>query len=167
MIKYFIMDVDGTLTDGKIYMAASGELCKSFSIKDGYGIHDMLIPSGITPIIITGRTSEIVLNRCKELEIKEVYQGVSNKAEKLREITEDMSCVAYIGDELNDLLCMTEVKKGGGLIGCPKDAVTKVKEICDFISIHNGGDGAVRDFIDWLLNDHPILKSDKWLYRKN
>lgn len=153
MIKYFVMDVDGTLTNGKIYMSASGELCKAFNIKDGYGIHDILIPSGVTPIIITGRSSKIVLNRCGELGINEVYQGISNKIKKLKEITDDLSCVSYIGDDLNDLLCMSEVKRCGGLIGCPNDAANEVKEICDFISIHNGGDGAVRDFIDWLMHN--------------
>lgn len=60
MIKYLVMDVDGTLTDGKIYMGAHGEMMKAFNIKDGCGIHDIAIPGGIIPVIITGRTSEIV-----------------------------------------------------------------------------------------------------------
>lgn len=85
-IKFFIMDVDGTLTDGKIYMGNDGELCKAFCIKDGCGIHDILIPAGIRPIIITGRKSKILENRCKEIGIKELYQGVANKIEKLDEI---------------------------------------------------------------------------------
>ena len=70
MIKYLVMDVDGTLTDGKIYMSPSGEAMKAFNIKDGCGIHDLLIPSGIIPVIITGRNSEIVLNRCFRVEKK-------------------------------------------------------------------------------------------------
>ena len=73
-IQYLIMDVDGTLTDGKIYMSNSGEMMKAFNIKDGYGIHDILIPKGIIPVIITGRSSDIVLNRSKELGIIKVYQ---------------------------------------------------------------------------------------------
>ena len=145
------MDVDGTLTDGKIYMSPTGELCKAFNIKDGCGIHDIIIPEGITPVIITGRTSDIVLNRCKEIGITEVYQGVSNKIEKLQGIIEDLSTVAYIGDDINDLSCMIPVKEAGGLIGCPADAVEKVKAIADFIARHNGGDGAVRDFIEWIV----------------
>ena len=72
MIKFLVMDVDGTLTDGKIYMGQSGEMMKAFNIKDGYGIHDILIPAGISPVIITGRKSEIVLNRCSELGIEQV-----------------------------------------------------------------------------------------------
>ena len=58
-IKYLVMDVDGTLTDGKIYMGNDGEILKAFNIKDGYGIHDIAIPRGIIPIIITGRSSKI------------------------------------------------------------------------------------------------------------
>lgn len=152
MIKYLVMDVDGTLTDGKIYMSNTGELCKAFNIKDGCGIHDILIPAGITPVIITGRKSDIVLNRCKELGITEVYQGVGNKIEKLIEVTEDLSTVAYIGDDINDLSCMVPVKEAGGLVGCPADAVKTVVEIADFVAERNGGDGAVRDFIEWILS---------------
>lgn len=154
VIKYLVMDVDGTLTDGKIYMGNEGELCKSFDIKDGCGIHDIAIPVGLIPVIITGRTSNIVLNRCKEIGIKQVYQGINNKIEKLLTITEDLSTVAYIGDDINDLSCMNLVKEVGGIIGCPKDASKKVLEISDFISEHKGGEGAVRDFIEWLVDKY-------------
>lgn len=150
-IKYFIMDVDGTLTDGKIYMGTSGEFCKTFNIKDGYGIHDILIPAGITPVIMTGRRSEIVLNRCKELGITEVYQDISNKTEQLQFIVEDLSTVAYIGDDLNDYSCMLSIKNAGGLIGCPKDADKKIIKIVNYVAKHNGGNGAVRDFIEWIF----------------
>ena len=145
------MDVDGTLTDGKIYMSNDGEAMKAFSIKDGCGIHDILIPAGITPVIITGRTSKIVENRSSEIGINEIHQGILNKIEKLLSITDDLSSVAYIGDDINDLSCMKPVKEAGGKIGCPADAVKKVKELADFISTKNGGDGAVREFIEWLV----------------
>lgn len=150
-IKYLVMDVDGTLTDGKIYMGNDGEMMKAFSIKDGYGIHDIAMKAGIIPVIITGRTSQIVLNRCNELGIKEIHQGISNKIEKLLSFTTDLSKVAYIGDDLNDLSCMIPVKEAGGVVGCPHDAVRKVIELADFVTEHNGGDGAVRDFIEWLV----------------
>lgn len=155
MIEYLVMDVDGTLTDGKIYMSNNGELMKAFNIKDGAGIHDILIPAGITPVIITGRTSDIVLNRCKELGITEVHQGVSNKIEKLITIIsgeDKLNTVAYIGDDINDFSCMKPIKDSGGIVGCPADAVDKVKQISDFISLKNGGDGAVREFIEWIIN---------------
>lgn len=151
MIKYLIMDVDGTLTDGKIYMGNDGEAMKAFNIKDGCGIHDIAIPAGITPVIITGRISKILENRCKELGIEALYQGIGNKIEKLLSITDDLTMVAYIGDDINDLSCMKPIKEAGGVVGCPKDAVKKVLELADYIADHNGGEGAVRDFIEWLV----------------
>lgn len=149
-VKYLVMDVDGTLTDGKIYMGPSGEAMKAFNIKDGCGIHDLLLPSGIVPVIITGRTSEILLNRCREIGITEVRQKVSDKVRELRSLTEELDTVAYIGDDINDLACMEAVKAAGGLIGCPADAVGCVRAIADFVSACKGGDGAVREFIEWL-----------------
>lgn len=162
-IKYLVMDVDGTLTDGKIYISNDGELCKAFNIKDGCGIHDIVIPARIAPVIITGRESDMVLNRCKELGIEQVYQGVRNNIEKLLSITEDLSTVAYIGDDINDLSCMNPVKEAGGIVGCPKEAVKKVVKLADYIADHDGGDGAVRDFIEWLVED---TSADQAMTRK-
>ena len=153
MIKYLIMDVDGTLTDGKIYMGNNGEVYKAFNIKDGCGIHDIAIPAGIVPVIITGRKSDIVLNRCKEIGIEAVYQGVNNKLNVLNSITSNLSEIAYIGDDINDLSCINLVKEAGGIIGCPKDSIKEVIEMADFIAEYNGGDGAVRSFIEWLIKD--------------
>jgi 3-deoxy-D-manno-octulosonate 8-phosphate phosphatase (KDO 8-P phosphatase) len=152
-IKYIVMDVDGTLTDGKIYMGNDGEVMKAFNIKDGCGIHDIAIPSGIVPIIITGRSSKILENRCAELGIDSLYQGVSNKIEKLNEILngEDYNRVAYIGDDINDLPCMLSIKAAGGVVGCPADSAKEVLNIAEFISSANGGEGAVREFIEWLV----------------
>lgn len=150
-IRYFVMDVDGTLTDGKVYISSSGEAMKAFNIKDGCGIHDLLLPNGIVPVIITGRESDIVSNRCKELGIKNVYQGVRDKTIKLHEIANDFSSVAYIGDDLNDLTTMLTIKDAGGIIGCPSDAIAEVQKVANYVSQHKGGEGAVRDFIDWIL----------------
>lgn len=150
-VKYLVMDVDGTLTDGKIYMGENGEVMKAFNIKDGAGIHSLLISANIIPVIITGRSSDIVFNRCKELGITEVYQDVSDKKEKLMEITDEYNSIAYIGDDINDLSCMKFIKESGGVVGCPANAVRIVKEIADYVAEHNGGDGAVRDFIEWII----------------
>lgn len=150
-IKYFVMDVDGTLTDGKIYMGNDGEVMKAFDIKDGLGIHDILLPAGIKPVIITGRKSRILEKRCKELGITELYQGVRDKVSKLKEAVDDLSQTAYIGDDINDLGVMQVIKQSGGIIGCPADAVMEVIKVSDFISSKNGGSGAVRTFIDWLV----------------
>ena len=162
-IKYLVLDVDGTLTDGKIYMGNDGEAMKAFNIKDGCGIHDLLIPSGITPIIITGRNSRIVANRCKELGIEHYYQGVSNKIEKLFLFLEEkggnLSEVAYAGDDLNDLSCMIKVKENGGLVGVPANACEQVKGIADYVATNKGGEGAVRDFVEFLIsynNEQPV-----------
>ncbi len=156
-ILYLVMDVDGTLTDGKIHMGNDGEVYKAFDIKDGCGIHDILIPAGIKPVIITGRTSKILVNRCGEIGITELYQNIKNKIEKLDEILRGTgycySNVAYIGDDINDLSCMKPVKAAGGLIGCPSDAVKAVKELADFVSTRNGGNGAVREFIEWIVEE--------------
>ena len=149
-IKYLVMDVDGTLTDGKIYMGDTGEQFKAFNIKDGCGIHDIAMNKGLVPIIITGRESPIVINRCKELGISYVYQGVVDKKQKLSDITEDFSEVAYIGDDINDLPCMMPIHAAGGIIGCPQDANNSVKNVADFVSSYKGGNGAVREFIEWL-----------------
>ena len=153
-IKYLFMDVDGTLTDGRIYIGNQGEICKAFHVKDGCGIHDILIQAGIEPVIMTGRTSRIVEERCREIGIKMFYQGVSDKRKKLSEILDAAGCSgsqsAYIGDDINDLTCMEFIKKAGGLTGCPADAVQRVKERADYVCKVNGGHGAVREFIEWI-----------------
>ena len=152
-IKLFVMDVDGTLTDGKIYMGQQGEFFKAFDIKDGYGIYNILPLKSIIPIILTNRKSQIVENRAKELGIIDIYQGVEKKSNKLQEICSEKNCslseTAYIGDDLNDLDCMRLC----GVVGCPADAVSQVKEIADYISTKNGGEGAVREFIEWMVNE--------------
>lgn len=149
-IKAMIMDVDGTLTDGKIYMSATGEAVKAFDVKDGYGIANLLPECGIVPVIITGRKSEILLRRCEDLKITHVYQGVSDKAAKFAEVLEKLGIsgkqVAYIGDDLNDLECM----ELAGVTACPADAVEIIREKADFCCNFPGGKGAVREFIDWL-----------------
>lgn len=135
-VKLFVMDVDGTLTDGKVYIGANGELMKAFSIKDGYGIRNILIPAGIKPVIITGRKSDILEYRCSELGIADVYQNVQDKASTLEKVSADynvsLSEVAYVGDDLNDLPCIIKVIEHKGVVGCPADAVEPVKNIATY-----------------------------------
>ena len=155
-IKYLVMDVDGTLTDGKIYMGNDGEIFKAFNIKDGCGIHDILIPNGIVPVIITGRKSKILENRCRELKIEMLYQGIADKLTVLKQILDahksELSQVAYIGDDINDLSCMKKIKEEHGIVGCPFDAVRQVKQIADYTCDAKGGAGAVREFIEWIVD---------------
>ena len=169
MIKFLIMDVDGTLTDGKIYMGEHGELMKAFDIKDGCGIKEILPTVDMIPVIITARNSKILTNRCKELNIEHCYQGIRNKIEKVDGLLSEFSkaegmnfgyeSCAYIGDDIIDLQCMHSIKEAGGLIGCPQDAVAIVKTIADFVSKKNGGNGAVREFIEWLVTKRDIQKT--------
>ena len=157
-----VMDVDGTLTDGKIHISPQGELFKSFDVKDGYAIHSLLRPNGIEPVIITGRTSEIVRKRCEELNIVLVYQGISDKLRCLSNVLQELSewdgeryayenC-AYIGDDLIDLECMQQICAAGGVFGCPADAVEEIKQVSDYICTKKAGNGAVREFINWIIN---------------
>lgn len=153
-IKFLVMDVDGTLTDGKIYMGSSGELFKAFDIKDGYAIRHILPQIGIIPIVITGRKSEIVARRCNELMISDVHQDVQNKVECLENILKNKkgkwSEVAYIGDDVNDLPCMEMVLENNGIVACPSNAVEHVKKHVTYVMKRCGGDGAVREFIEML-----------------
>ena len=100
-IKMLVMDVDGTLTDGRIYMGADGEVMKAFDVRDGYGIKHILPKHDIIPVIITGRRSAIVERRCAELDITELCQGVADKLEKLKALADKYGLVreeiAYIG----------------------------------------------------------------------
>jgi len=149
-IKMLVLDVDGTLTDGKIYIGSQGELMKAFNVKDGLGIVKAS-SQHIVPVIITGRESGIVEQRAKELGITEVHQGIKDKVTILRVIADrykyDLKELAYIGDDENDI----ESMKLCGLVGCPADAADSVVEIADFVCKRNGGEGAVREFIEYLL----------------
>lgn len=148
------MDVDGTLTDGKIYMGAEGEIFKAFSVKDGYAIHYILRPAQIIPVVLTARNSQILQKRCDELEITEVYQGKLDKLATLKEkIGEsNLNQCAYFGDDILDLACMKPIKEAGGIIGCPSDAVQEIKAIADYICLNKAGEGAFREFSEWLVS---------------
>lgn len=163
MIRLLVIDVDGTLTDGKIYMGNSGELMKAFNIKDGFGIAHILPKYGIEPVIITGRKSEIVNHRAKELNIKYCCQGIIekmlcveqilNELGKIDGIKYSLTNVAYIGDDVLDLICMQQIAKAKGVVGCPNDAIIEIKDLANFVSAKNGGDGAVREFIEYLVRN--------------
>ena len=154
MVKLLCMDVDGTLTDGRVYISPRGEELKAFDVKDGYGICHILPKLGILPVVMTGRSSEALVRRCTELGITELYQGVSDKVSCLDDLMSkmgvDWSQVAYIGDDLNDLVCMERVAASGGVVGCPMDACREVATASNFVATRLGGRGAVREFIDWL-----------------
>ena len=153
-IKLLAMDVDGTLTDGMVYMGPDGEAMKAFSIKDGYAIARLLPETGVVPAIITGRESGIVSRRCSELGINELHQGVQDKVETLLAILSGRGIrlqeVAYVGDDLNDLSCIDCVRNAGGFTACPADAAEDVRSAVNYVSTMLGGKGFVREIIEMI-----------------
>ncbi|MEZ5306750.1 MAG: HAD hydrolase family protein [Pyrinomonadaceae bacterium] len=150
-IRFLALDCDGVLTDGKIYIGAEGELMKAFHVHDGQGIVRWIM-SGRHCAIITARRSDILEFRAKELGIPILRQGVSDKAGMLDELAKELgvevSEIAYLGDDLGDLSAM----KLAGLPVAVANAVPEVKQAASLLTNKNGGDGAVRELIDFLLS---------------
>lgn len=155
MIKTLFLDVDGTLTDGFVYMSESGEAFKAFNVKDGFGLSRVVKENHILPIIITGRNSDILTKRCEELGINRIYQNTKDKKHAVAYICEQEGInaaeSAYMGDDLNDKEAMLFIAEAGGLTGCPADAESEIKALCTFVSSKDGGKGAVREFINYLI----------------
>ncbi len=149
-IKLFVMDVDGTMTDGKIYIGDTGEIMKAFNVKDGQGI-GLLHSSGIVPVILTARESKIVENRAKELGITEVHQGCKDKVKVLTCLCEKFNVttneIAYIGDDLGDLRAMNAV----GLSFCPADSAKEILKCANIKLTNKGGEGAIREAAEILI----------------
>ncbi len=149
-IKMIISDVDGVLTDGKIIIGNNGEELKAFNSQDGMGIN-LAQKLGIRFAVITGRISRIVEIRAEELNIKDVYQDVDNKVEVFKLLMDKYSIcneeIAYIGDDLNDLPILNRA----GLAATVADGVKKVKDAADYIATRKGGEGAVREIIDFII----------------
>jgi 3-deoxy-D-manno-octulosonate 8-phosphate phosphatase (KDO 8-P phosphatase) len=149
-IKMIIMDVDGTLTDGKLFVLPDGEEIKSYNVRDGLGIL-LAHLAGLKTGIITGKTSRPLEIRAQKLKIMELHQGILDKMSIFEKILDKHALapeeVAFIGDDLGDL----EVLKIVGLAGAVADAHPYVKQHCHFISDLPGGGGAVREFIELIL----------------
>ena len=148
--KILIMDVDGTLTDGRLYYGLDGEAMKAFHVRDGYRLAQC--PGrGIATAIITGRRSAIVEQRAKELHISEVFQGAGEKLPVLQELLARRGLTAedavYIGDDLNDLACI----RFCGVGACPADAEEAVRQEADYICHAKGGEGAVRELLELMF----------------
>ena len=156
-IKILVLDVDGTLTDGKIYVDDKDNSFKAFNVKDGFALVNWLKLGGEVAIL-TGKKSNIVEKRAKELGIKYIIQGSKNKKQDLKNLLKELNItfenVAYMGDDLNDL----GVIKSVGFSACPKDSVQEVLEITNFISSKNGGDGAVREFLEHIMKKNGMWK---------
>ncbi|MEK4566282.1 HAD-IIIA family hydrolase [Alkalihalobacillus sp. FSL R5-0424] len=149
-IKLIVLDVDGVLTDGKLYIGSNGVEYKPFHTKDGMGI-SLAHYTGIKTVIITGRKSEAVTKRAKELKISYVFQGIHDKLPVLEGMMKELEInfdeVCYMGDDINDLPIMRKV----GYAVAPNNAVRIVKELAHSVTSLPGGEGAVREMIDDLL----------------
>ncbi len=153
MIKLIILDVDGCLSDGKLIYSADSIESKNFNVKDGLGITTW-IKMGNQVAIITGRNSKIVQKRAEELGVQHIYQGIRDKDRVLREIVNSLGLnfyeVSAIGDDLNDYNMLNLV----GRSFTPKDGVKEIKEIVNKVLSRSGGDGAVREMIDILVDEN-------------
>ncbi len=151
-IKLVATDIDGVWTDAKMHYTENGDFMKSFSTYDGMAVQ-ILREKNIETVIITSEKSEIVLQRAKKLKISNVTIGEKNKLERIKKICLekeiDLSQVAYIGDDLNDI----DVLKHVGFSALTHNSPIKDYIKVDYITKRNGGDGAFREFVDLILKD--------------
>ncbi len=149
-IKAFIFDVDGVFTDGKVIATASGELLRSFSIKDGYALQ-LAVKKGYPVAIISGSKGESVEKRFSALGVQHIYLSVGDKVEVMQQFLAAHNLglheVLYMGDDIPDFQAMKLV----GLPTCPQDAVPEIKSISTYISPFVGGNCAVRDVIEKVM----------------
>ncbi|PWC12998.1 3-deoxy-manno-octulosonate-8-phosphatase KdsC [Brenneria corticis] len=161
-VRLLICDVDGVLSDGLIYMGNQGEELKTFNVRDGYGIR-CLLTSGIEVAIITGRTANMLVDRCKTLGIAHLYQGQSDKILAFNDLLDKLSLtadrVAYIGDDLIDWPVMAQV----GLSVAVADAHPLLLPRADYVTRIAGGRGAVRELCDLILFSQNKLEHAKGL----
>lgn len=155
-VKLIIMDVDGTLSDGRFFVLPDGESIKSFDVKDGTGVFFAHL-AGIKTAIITGKSSKSVKLRADELSIDDYYEGIFNKTVPFYELLEKYDLnkdeVAYVGDDIGDAEVMGMV----GFSAAVGDAHPLIKRISHYISKRYGGRGAVREVIDFILD-----AQEKW-----
>ena len=156
-IKMLIVDVDGTLTDGGVYVDEDGKETKKFNAKDGVGIMKLQKHGVEIGIISNSERGGAILSRAKYLGIKHIYIGNDSKDKVLQNwiVDKDISLedVAFIGDDINDLGIINMVK----FSACPKDAVDIIKKKVSLILDTCGGDGCVREFSDLYLRKNKNI----------
>ena len=150
-IKLLVLDVDGTLTDGGVYISEKGDEMKKFNTKDGLAIRHLTKNNFQVGIISASISKQIILHRAHMLGIQHVYVGDENKLEILQQwisgLGIDFEEVAYVGDDVNDLSVIKQV----GLTACPNDAVEEVKKEVNHVLQRKGGEACVREFIEKYL----------------
>jgi 3-deoxy-D-manno-octulosonate 8-phosphate phosphatase (KDO 8-P phosphatase) len=149
-VRLLVLDVDGVLTDGRLFYGPKGELLKAFHVRDGHGIKQVAA-AGITVAIISGRKSAAVVRRAKELGIRHVTQGASDKLAALRKLAKARrvsleECVC-VGDDTPDAPILAAAGVGIAVADAHPDAL----EVADLVTTRNGGQGAVREVCDWLI----------------
>lgn len=155
-VRLLALDVDGVLTDGSLYYGPGGEEIKVFNVKDGMGV-TLARRGGLEVAIITGRSTRALELRARDLKIRHLYMGCSDKVAALREISEELklqpSEIAFIGDDLNDLPAFRYV----GMAVAVADAVSEMKEQAHYVTNAAGGRGAVREVVELILK-----QQDRW-----
>jgi 3-deoxy-D-manno-octulosonate 8-phosphate phosphatase (KDO 8-P phosphatase) len=150
LIRLLILDIDGVLTDGRLYFDAKGEALKVFHVRDGHGIK-MVHQAGIEVALVSGRRSDAAFHRSRELGLNRFYEGVRDKAAVLEELLTALNleapAVAAVGDELVDLTLFHRV----GLAVAVADAVAELRAAAHWVTSLPGGHGAVREVCDLLL----------------
>jgi 3-deoxy-D-manno-octulosonate 8-phosphate phosphatase (KDO 8-P phosphatase) len=154
-LRLLLLDVDGVLTDGSIFFSHDGMESKAFNTQDGFGLK-LLLEAGIETGVITARTSEAVSRRVRDLKMRYVFQGESNKLTAYTEIVRQSGLkpfeIAYMGDDWLDLVLLVRV----GFAAAPANAVEEVKRIAHYVCRKPGGHGAVREICDFLLEAKGI-----------
>ncbi len=149
-VTTFVFDVDGVYTDGSVLLMPNGEAVRNANIKDGYATQ-LAVKKGYNFCIITGGSSEAVRKRFQNLGVKDIHLKADSKLEVLEEYLEAYDInpghVLYMGDDIPDYHTLKRV----GVPTCPNDAAQDIKDICIYISPHNGGHGSVRDVIEQVM----------------
>lgn len=163
-IRLLLLDVDGVLTDGTLLYTGADQESKSFHTQDGFGLR-LLGEAGIDVGIITARESAVVKRRAEELKMNYIYQGVPNKNKAFKDILIKTGYkpieIAYMGDDWLDLVLLQQV----GLAAAPANAVAEVQETAHFIAGKNGGEGAVRQLCNLLLEAKGLTEKLLQKYR--
>ena len=150
-VRLLVLDVDGVLTDGSVWIGGSGEEMKRFFIRDGYGIK-LLQKLGIEIAVISGRHSEATLTRTRELGIEHVIQGNVDKIPAFEDLLKTLGLqddeVAFVGDDWMDVPLLQRV----GFAAAVADATKEARAVAHYVTVHPGGRGAVREITDMILD---------------